>query len=65
MTELRPTDTGTEPEQAVDQDPIGEISPPKTGKYGVRALALAGFAAAVGLVAPNTDTPTPTWPTTF
>jgi hypothetical protein len=58
MTEPRPTDTGTEPEQTVDRDPIGAIVPPKAGKHGVRALALAGFGAAAGLLA-AADTPTP------
>ena len=60
MTEPCPIDPGTEPETA-DQDPIGAIAPPKAGRYGVRALALAGFTAAVGLVAAHTDD-TPTWP---
>lgn len=65
MAEIRPTDTTTDPEQVVDQDPIGEIAPPKAGRFGARALALSGFAAAAGLVAANTDTPTPTWPVTL
>lgn len=64
MTEPRPIDPGTEPEQPTDQDPIGAIAPPKTGRHGARALALAGFATAAGLVAGHTND-TPTWSVTI
>jgi hypothetical protein len=67
MTNPRPTDTGTgtDPDQVTAQDPIGAIAPPKAARFGARALALSGFASAVGLVMANTDTPTPTSPTTL
>lgn len=45
-------------ETTTDADPLGEIQRPVAGRFGRRAMALAGFAAGISAVVAVADTPT-------
>ncbi len=50
----------TDADRSEETDPLGEISRPTLGRYGRRAMALAGYSTGVGAVALVAHTPT--WP---